>query len=212
MTAYPPYGSAPQYAPRPPKPPLTSAAKGKAATAGIVSFLLVSLGWFLILTPIVLGFIGGIFVFIAEIIQRAPGADPEDEEFVRFLDDIDLAAWWPLLLVLALVGVGVWVLGLFTSVWILRSSELREQAWGITWAGLGVAVLASTFVGGLLSGLLQLVASIGSFGDPLTSGLVWGIVGTLGSVVVTGAIGWLSWWWMAHLLRPAERGADLTSR
>jgi len=113
--------------------------------------------------------------------------------------------------VLVVIGIALVVLGaalviaaLFLSRGILRGRGL-ERAWPITWAGLGIAIVASWVVSGVLSVPVQLVGStLGAGlagGGDIGTGL--GLIAFLGNAVVTAAVGAGAWWWMAHVMRPA---------
>jgi ABC-type xylose transport system permease subunit len=61
-------------------------------------------------------------------------------------------------------------------------------------------------VQGILSGFIGAVTSIsGAQGAPFGP-LFWLTVvpGMLVTLAISAVIGWLSWWWMAHAMRPAS--------
>ncbi|WP_168916648.1 hypothetical protein [Microcella flavibacter] len=197
----PQYG-APQHNPyaatRPVRPPLTPRARAGALIAGAVAMLMVSIGGPLIGIPLLLLFIGLLFATIATSI----GGEAQNvlDEVLSFVPTELLVGVG---VVLVLLGIALIVGALFVSRGILRSRG-HDKAWPITWAGLGIAVVAGSTVSGLLSLPLQFatqaVPSFGGSGE-IEAGLGLLVIGV--NAVVTAAVGALSWWWMAHVMRPA---------
>ena len=199
MTA--PHFGAPQYNPyapiRPVRPPLTPRARTGALVAGAVATLMVSIGGAFIAIPLVLLVIG---LIVATVVTAFGG------EVAAVLEEIQRFVPTGLLIgvavALILVGAALVVGALFLSRGILRSRGL-DKAWPITWAGLGIAIVAGWASSGVLSIPLQLSGtafSAGGWGE-LESAI--SIITSLAGLVITAAVGALSWWWMAHVMRPA---------
>lgn len=187
------------------KPPLTSREKGGSLLAGGVGFTLLSLGFALFMIPTALLVFGAFFALVLSAVRRS-NDDQRLGGFMDFIDRVNPGAWILPLVIIAIVGLGIMAVALVVSARILRSRGVRSP-WAVTWAGAGVAVLASWIVSGVLSVPLQLLGVFrgddSSFDGPvaLVAGGLSGLVG----IVVTIAVGALSWWWMAHLMRPAVR-------
>src|SRR5690554_1560959 len=123
------------------------------------------------------------------------------------IDVINQAAWVIALVVAGVVGIGLWVLSLFISRGMLARSG-HPSPWGVTWAGAGIAIAASWFVSWIAWLPMQLMGIIApdaynSFESGLTVTIVLLLVSLVLSLVFTIVLGWLAWWWMAHLMRPA---------
>ncbi|WAB82247.1 hypothetical protein OVN18_04355 [Microcella daejeonensis] len=190
----------PYAATRPVRPPLTPRARTGAFIAGAVTMVMVSIGGTLIAVPLLLLVIGSI---VAAVASSFGG------ELAGALESIERVA--PVGLIIG-IGIGVVLLGvvlvvaaLFISRGILRARGL-ERAWPITWAGLGIAAVGGWIASGLLSIPVQLSGPILAGAGGRGSGeieAVLGIVSSLAGVAVTAVIGAMSWWWMAHVMRPA---------
>lgn len=187
------------------KPPLPAREKQGALLAGGVGFALLTLGFGLFMIPITLLVIGAFFALIIGAVQRATD-DPGLGGFERFIESVDPGAWILPLVIVALVGLALMVGALIVSARILRSRGVRSP-WGVTWAGAGIAIVASWIVSGVLSVPLQFAGVFRDDGDPFggPAALVAGVLSSLVGIAVTVAIGALSWWWMAHVMRPADR-------
>lgn len=198
---------APQHNPyaatRPVRPPLTPRARTGAFIAGAVTMLMVSIGGTLIAIPLFALVIGTI---IATVFTAIGG------EVLEVLQDIQRFAPAGLLIGLAvgalLLGVVLVVSALFISRGILRARGL-DKAWPITWAGIGIASVAGWVASGILSVPIQLTGPAFSAAGGGTGEIeaVLGLVASLAGIVVTAAIGAMSWWWMAHVMRPAGEPA-----
>jgi hypothetical protein len=201
--AQPPQGGAP-WTPPPPKPPLTARARRGAGIAGLVGFGLLTLGWSLAS----LG--GGLLLLVGFITSIAAVAGADGQEVARALDVLRFDSWWPVLVAVLVVGIVLWVLGLLASRWILRGHGV-QRAWPVTWSAFGVAVVAHWIVSSILGFALQAVGQVWAMswvssdatpGEAIGTGVAWLAVGVLVTVLAGAAIGWFSWWWMAHLFRP----------
>ena len=203
-----PYGyAAPQYAPRPKRPPLSKRQRGTARVAGAVSFSLLTLGWMVSLGAISAVAFVGLFTWIFELVGTADnGRQAGYEEVDAFIRQLELGTWSGWLLVAAGAGVVAMVVGLLVSALILRSSG-AARPWAITWAGFGIAIVAHWALGWIPWFLVQLVPGAFPLVDP--TGWLWLTAATIAiaillSCVVAAVIGALAWWWMAHALRAGE--------
>ncbi|MBC7590876.1 MAG: hypothetical protein H7226_07515 [Salinibacterium sp.] len=83
----------------------------------------------------------------------------------------------------------------------------------MTWAGAGVAIVGSWVGWGVISVPLQVVGAGGNTdsmgGLPLR--VIVSIISFVVGIAATAAIGWLSWWWMAHVMRPMEGAAPVAT-
>ncbi len=199
---------APQYQPVAKKPPLTPELKRKASVAGAVSFTVMSIGWGLLSTAVGIGLFAGFFTWVLGLVSASgQGRDVDYFRLMEFIESINLAAWVIPLVIAGIVGIGLWVWSLFISRGMLARSG-HPSPWGVTWAGAGVAVAGSWFIGWVGWLPMQIMGFIapdawGDWQGALMIGIVLGIVSLLLSLVITIALGWLAWWWMAHAMRPA---------
>ena len=218
MTGTHPPASGAIAAPRPKRPPLDRSTKVGAAVAGAVSFTLLTIGFVLFWVPILLGAVALILTTIVRFASRID-AEPDAgfRQFARTVGVLDLEAWAVPLVLVSVVGLAVMVIAVFSGKWILAGRRI-ERPWAITWAGLGVAVVAYSVVGGILSSAVDVVSSFaqvgssdrdtvyvsdgGDLGDAVPVIVAAGVISVLVSIVVTAAIGWLAMWWMAYVLRP----------
>lgn len=187
------------------KPPLTARERSGSLLAGGVGFSLLSLGFALFMIPASLLVFGALFAVILGAVQR--GSDDRNlGGFVEFIERVNPGAWVLPLVIVAIVGLVIAVGALFVSAGILRSRGV-QRPWAVTWAGAAIAVVASWIASGLLSVPVQLMGVFrdddASFDTPST--LVAGGLSFLVGIVLTAAVGALSWWWMAHTMRPAVR-------
>ncbi|GGK94383.1 hypothetical protein GCM10007382_13330 [Salinibacterium xinjiangense] len=188
-----------------PRPALLPRQRAGARLAGIISFLALSVGFWMLGVPLtilaVVGLIGAMF--------SAAGSTFGNLDWYRqgkaIIDQLELEVWIVPLGIIAGVGLVLMVVALFTSVRILRSHDVAKP-WPVTWAATGIAIVASWIVSATLSVPLQVVG--GGVDDnsaqslPISIGI--GLLGFLVSIVATAAVGWLSWWLAAHLLRAAD--------
>ena len=195
--------------PRVPKPPLEPRQKSGARTAGIVGFLLLNLGFSLLWIPLALLAVVGVVTVILTSIDRAWTDDGRFYEGIRGLvESFNPGALVVPLLLVALLGAAVIVAALFASARILRSHGVAKP-WPVTWAAAGVAVVSHWLVSSLLIIPFQLITSgvdndgmrnDGMQGLPIVIAL--GVISFLVSIALAAVVGWLSWWWMAHVMRP----------
>ena len=196
-----------------PRPALLPRQRAGARLAGIISFLALSVGFWMLGVPLtilaVVGLIGAMF--------SAAGSAFGNLEWYRqgeaIIDQLQLEVWIVPLGIIAGVGLVLMVVALFASVHILRSHDVGKP-WPVTWAATGFAIVASWIVVAALSVPLQVVGgglddnSAQSFplgiGTAIGIGTGVGLLGLLVSIVATAAVGGLSWWLAAHLLRAAD--------
>jgi hypothetical protein len=195
---------------RPARPPLGPREKSGARTAGIAGFLLLNLGFGLLWIPLALLAVVGIVTVILRAIDRAvnrPGSTYDG--MIGFVESLNPSAAVVPLLFVALLGAAVVVAALFVSARILRTHGVVKP-WPVTWAGAGVAVVSYWLISSLLIIPFQLVASgadndgmrnDGMQGLPIVAAL--GVISFLVSIAIAAVVGWLSWWWMAHVMRPS---------
>jgi hypothetical protein len=195
------------------KPKLTGGQRVTAALAGVLGFLLHTIGWGLIV--IALG-LTTIVTFLSQAI-RSSGSSSDSEavgRVVRRLGDAVNVGTAPLI-VMGVIGAVLWVLALFVSRGILRRGG-HHKPWAITWAGLGVGILMSWVLGAILAVIASIVSQviIAKATRDLASGSVAkvrqalqplldaaGVFAVIALALVI-VIGWVSWSWMAHALRP----------
>ncbi len=186
------------------KPPLLPRQKSGARLAGIIGFLVLSLGFGMLGVPLAILAVAAVLNVIFQAIGRSSGSPEWYRQVLLFADRLHPELWIVPLVIVAAVGLVLMVVALFVSARILRSHGI-VKAWPVTWAAAGVAIVASWIMSGVLSVPLQImgvgVDDNSGQGLPLRIGI--GVLGFLVNIVVTAAIGWLSWWWMAHVLRPA---------
>ena len=196
--------AAPAWQPAPPRPPLSDRERAGARLAGILGYLVLSVGFALFGIPVALLIFAAFFALIFGILQRANN-DPELGGFTEFVRSVDPGAWILPLVVVALVGVAVMVAALLVSRGILRAHGVNRP-WGVTFAGAGIAIVASWIASVVLSLPLQLTSSFSSDIDTgVPFGIILGALSVLVGLATTAVVGMLSWWWMAHLMRPAAR-------
>ena len=204
MTDFPgaPASIAQPYSTRPVRPPLTARAKRGAAIAGAVGFLLLGLGFAMASLAIGLALIGAIS---ALIVLAASGSDTRaGAGFEQLISRLDIAPWIAPLAAIVIVGIVLMVAAIAVSGRVLAAHRVRRP-WAVTWAGAGVAIVASWITSSILNTVFTL--AMGGFRWDFPS---WG-AGFAGVLIISAVIalasnavlGWLSWWWMAHVMRPA---------
>ena len=208
------YPTAQQPAWQPPaeRPPLSPRSKKGAAIAGAVGFVLLSLGFALFGLPLALLAFGAFFTAIVRLIGRVN--DKPDADLLRlreFIDQFQPEQWVVPMLLVALLGLAIMAAALFISSGILRSHGVNKP-WQITWAGAGIAIVGSWLVSGVLSVILQLFSFGFGFGreDNWGAAIAVGVISLVVNLAASAIVGWLSWWWMTHLMRPATATAPAT--
>lgn len=205
MTVSQPPASPPAWQPpppAPPRPPLTPREKSGARLAGIVGFLLLTIGYGLLSFPVAVLAFGAFFVFVAEFIRRVSQNDAAFDQFMSGLSWFDPAAWILPLVVIAIVGAALMAGALFASARILRTHDIARP-WAVTWSGAGIAIVGSWFLSGLSALPFGLAGGLSS-GDTDSTFVISILIGVLSLLIglaTTAVIGWLSWWWMAHAFR-----------
>ncbi|MHC5797968.1 hypothetical protein ACVXZ4_17610 [Lacisediminihabitans sp. FW035] len=205
MTDYPAPASgyiAQPYAPRPVRPPLTARAKRGTVIAGAVGFVLLGLGYAMVALPIGLALLVGFFALIIRAASSSSGPLPSGLE--QFLAGLDFEPWVAALVILALVGVVVMAVAIVLSGRILAAHQVRRP-WAVTWAGFGIAIVGSWVVSGI-TGVFTNVGFSGVRWDSSSAGstiVLVVVISALIALVSNAVVGWLSFWWMAHAMRPA---------
>ena len=186
------------------KPPLTSRQRRGAAIAGIVGFLLATLGWL----PFVAVIVGYAFAFGVYFLGAALGGDDtrfdtesQTGKLAANLIGIPATSLGVVVMISLVIGVVLIALGIFLSSVILKRHGVARAA-GVTWLGLLLAIVGSWILDGILSFVVYLVSATGDVGrGPVAPG---GGLTALYFVIVVAiqvALGWLCWWWMAHAFR-----------
>ena len=206
----------------PRRPSLAPRQKRGAMLAGAVSFALMSLGFGLVAIPIAIAAFGALFGALFGWIATR---NPEDFSMdgltgAGVIERIVTDAWSafaPWFIGMIIIGVIVWVLGFLSSIWILRGHQVNRPA-AVTWSGLGIAIVANSFISGITSPLFNLSSMFTpntnvpeGLGDPggldslsdfdFTPFILIVAVGGIVGLLVSAVIGLLSWWWMAHAFR-----------
>ncbi|WP_219995693.1 hypothetical protein [Schumannella sp. 10F1B-5-1] len=218
----PPYPQPVYFAPpppvfvAPPKPPLPKPQKRAAAAAGMLGFTIISLGWTLFAIAASILLIVGLFAWLATAVASS---DPDSAgDFVligHWFDRQTGGLLVPISIGVAVLGAAIWVGGFLLSRALLkRAGHPRPVA--VTWSGLGLAVAGVTIANWILSFAFQVLATLplAQLGEAADSSdsldAFWTAMGGYGillavyalvSVGVTVLMGWLCWWWMAHVFR-----------
>ena len=195
------YATAPGWQPQPPavRQPLTPRQKSGARLAGILGFVLLSLGWTLFWVPLSALVFGAFLAFLAGIILGT--ADVSGVEmFLGGLDTLDLTPWILPIVIAMFVGVAIMAFAFVLSARILRAHDVARP-WPVTWAGAGIAIVASWVFSWLAFLPLAIVGGLTEDSGLDGTGIVVGVVSLLLGLAITVIIGWLSWWWMAHAMR-----------
>ena len=202
-----PYQTPPAWQPTPPRPPLTPRLKRGAALAGAVGFAMLGFGWSLVAIALGFAFFASLFSFVMGMADRMPeGRDAEFREMLEFFESIDVSAWVVPIIIAGILGAIIMVAALFVSRGILQRSG-HPNAWGVTWAGAGIGIVATWIVGWIAALPGQLIwgamPQTGSVEAAIPAIVISGVVSLVLSLAINAVIGWLSWWWMAHAMRPA---------
>lgn len=208
-----------QYAPRPTRPKLGAPLARAARRAGGWSFTLLSAGWTLFSTALAIVLFASFFAWLFTlVVNRGGSADAGARDFVAWLETGQATVLAIPLVLSAAVGLGLMVLALFVSRRILARAG-HPSPWGVTWAGTGIAIGVSWIVSWiplliaqLTGSVISTVAPAAALGDGDGGTLIGlGIAAVLGillylvlSLALSITLGCLSWWWMAHAMRPAS--------
>lgn len=210
---YLPPNAPPGVPPVPRKPPLSRGLKRAASVAGAVSFTVMSIGWGLIAIALGIGLVAGIVTALmgAADVSR-DGRDLDYRRLAEFLESINPAAWVIPLVFAGLVGIALWVGSLFISRGMLARAG-HPSPWGVTWAGVGIAIAASWVLSWVAWLPLQFAGLITPDAFPSSEGglaitIAMAILFAVLNLALTAAIGWFAWWWMAHVMRPAVPAAN----
>ena len=194
------------------KPPLTQRQKSGARLAGIIGFLMLSLGYGMLAILIVILIIVATITLIFQIVGRTSGDADWFRQLVVYAGGLQPEQWIIPLIVLVAVGALILVASLIVSARILRAHDVHRP-WPVTWAGAGVAIVGSWVGWGVMSVPLQLVGAGGNLdsmgGLPIR--VIVSIISFVVGIAATAVIGWLSWWWMAHVMRPMEGAAQVAT-
>lgn len=201
----PTYQTGPPAAPyaAPARPPLSARQKKGAFWAGAVGFNLLTFGFGLVLIPIVTTLFGVFFAFLFDQIAR--NSDNLGTGFLAvrgFFASLNYGILAVIGVAIVLIGLAVMAGALFASKAILRSHGVN-RVWAVTWAGAGIAIVASWIVGWIPGVIVQLSSAVVSQTglDAFGAMAALGGLGLLLGIVTTAIIGWLAWWWMAHAFR-----------
>lgn len=201
MSEQVPYGYTPGAAPmpvRPVRPPLTSQQKRGAMIAGGVGFTVMSLGFAILAVVGTVLVVFGILGFVGTLLAQSGGSR---DEFLTSVADAVRDYWW-VGLIAALLGVAIWVAGYLVSVRILKSSG-NPRATAITWASIGIGIVAGWIVGAIISIPANVIATLPANEADAGVIIVASVIAAVVSIASTAAVGVFTWWWMAHALRPA---------
>ncbi len=193
----------------PPKPRLPQAMTGRARFAGgvggammLVGADLAALGLLLLLVPLVLE------SFVRSLASLLPDVDPGAA--ATSVEQLYAGPWPWLTGLLALVGVGLAIAGASISVRVLRAAGFEHPV-RITFAAFGLALAARLVLNiftapfsSLLSPLLERgFAGLAEGGAAAIGTVVGLLVACAMNVAIASATGMLTWWFVAHLTRPA---------
>lgn len=217
---YPPPGGAtpqPIYYTAPQRfEPLDRRAKRASFWAGAVGLNFMSAGASVLVATVLVGAALALFAGFSASATENSGLQGFDE----FLGQVGAPI---LFLAAVLAGVVIFAIGMFASVGILKAGRVRRP-WAVTWSAFAISLPVLWVVNGLAWIVGQFVATAGMFatfgtsfdgnsaesaplGDAssvdsaVITGIVIASVGFLLTVAVVGLIGWLAWWWMAHVFR-----------
>lgn len=188
---------------------LTPRQKRGAAWAGIVGFNVVTLGWTLVVIPLMFALFGALFsVVLNEFRRSANGLGQGSRQFLDFFDSMNFGLLVVPAIIMIVVGLILMALAILGSRAILKAHAVNRPT-AVTWAGVGVAIVGSWFVSWLPVVVAELVGGLMVSTDAGTVGTVAVVGGlfTLLSIATTSVVGWLAWWWMAHVLRGAPTPA-----
>lgn len=217
MTTVPPapYSPPPSAAVR--RPPLPRSMGRAARLAGGIGFSLMTIGWSLFAAGAVVG-LG--WALVAAIWGAAAARDPQTaiqfQGAQRWVDTLPVPLIVAAVIAAVVIGALLWVIGLFFSSQLLRRAG-HPRPWGVTLAGLGLAIVASWIAYGIAQIVGQLVSVASSFGSASESGsrTLADVGAQIRDIVIAAAAfivlnfgldvlaGVLLWWAMAAAMRPA---------
>lgn len=193
----------------PPRPRLPQAMTGRARFAGglggaimLVGFDLAALGLALLLAPLVLESLVRWLASLQPVLDAGAAATTVEQLY---------AGPWPwLTALLALVGIGLALAGSAVSIRALRTAGFAHPV-RITLTGFGLALAARIVLNvftapfsSLLSPLLERgVAAFADAGIAAIGTVVALLVASAMNVAIASATGMLTWWFVAHITRPA---------
>lgn len=209
-----PYSAGPSgadpVAPR--RAPLGRRERRGAFWAGAVGFNLLTLGFTLVVVPIVVAAFGAFLALLFGEISRSSDELSTGYLAVRgVFASLDFGILGIIGIAVVVIGLAIMAAALFVSSGILRSHGIA-RAWPVTWAAAGIAIVAYWLVGWITAVLPQFLSTALSSGglDETTTFVSTGIVALVLAIVVNAVIGWLAWWWMAHALRRSSAGVPVT--
>jgi hypothetical protein len=185
------------------RPSLTPTARRGAAVAGSVGFGMLTLGWALFLTPLLILIAASTAAYFLSALSDNPD-DTEASNTQALLNGFVGAGFLIPLIASVVVGLVLIVFGVIVSGRVLKSHG-ATRPWGITWSSIGISIVASWIVDGVLGTIGGVAASAAS--DPNTgfgTGY-WTALAVAGVVIlaIDVVIGRFVWWWMASAFRPA---------
>jgi hypothetical protein len=186
------------------KPSLTPRQRRGAGIAGIVGFLLATLGWL----PFVAVIVGYVFAYGVYFLGAALGgndtrfdAESETGRLAANVLGIPATSLGVVVMISLVVGIVLIALGVFLSSLILKRHGVARPG-GVTWLGLLLAIVGSWIFDGILSFVVYLVAAGGDVGKgPVAPGGGLTVLYFVIAVAIQVLLGWLCWWWMAHAFR-----------
>ena len=191
------------YALTPQRQPLSPRQKRGAIWAGIVGFNLLSLGWALFVIPLVAALFGALFAVVLGQVRRSTSGSAEGtQQFLDFFDSMDVGMLLMFGSIAVVLGLIFMALAILFSRIILRAHAVHRPT-AVSWAGAGVAVVGSWFISWLPGLVAQLVGGLMMSTDSRSVGAAVAAGGLyiLVSIAATSLVGWLAWWWMAHVFR-----------
>lgn len=191
------------------RPPLTARAKRGTFWAGAVGFNLLTLGFTFVIVPIAVALLGVFFAAIIDQISRTNDQLSTGFLAIRgFFLSLDFGLFAIIGVAVVVVGLAIMAGALLASRAILRAHRVHRPS-AVTWAGAGIAIVASWFLGWIPGLIVQLLsAALSRSGlDGFATAITAGSVGLILGIAMTAVMGWLAWWWMAHAFRSAESTA-----
>jgi hypothetical protein len=185
------------------RPSLTTRQRKGAAIAGIVGFVVLNIG----LIPAGILLVLGVFGFAALMFGAAFGGAPQPGDFGSLIAhvisqefSVSEAAVPGIVIAACIVGAILVVGSIILSIRVLKRHGVNHPA-GVTWAGIAIAGVVHEVVVAILLFAGASGSSDASVGGPAFSDLGFALVSLACVAVLDAALGWLAWWWMAHLMR-----------